>query len=202
MGKVILAASTLVISSYSLLAKPSVKCNQYEITGSKYNRYETFMGYGNSISRKTTDTTSFSDSIVRLKFKSGYYDSYKGHYSYKGRIVNDKDVKKIMKLDDSAYKIFRKSGNTGFIASVLAFLGGAFIAIPIENLLEAKKADWTPAAIGVGIELIAFSFGTLSDHQLDRAISIFNQGIHSRSMIHKELKFGITSNGIGVCLRF
>ncbi len=142
------------------------------------------------------DSIISDDSIVLQKIKKTWY------YSFKGKIINNKDLKEILQSNNQATKIFKQSKRTGFISSVLALLGGACISVPIGNLLNGDKADWSPAAIGAGLVLIALPIVIQSEKQEDKAINTYNRGIKKSSMIRKELKIDLTNHGIGLCIKF
>lgn len=181
MKKILLIVSVLVLWTISIRAKT---------TGSKMDKIE------------LKSSLSISDSIVRIKSIGGYYNSTKDQYSYHGKIIGNDDLKNLLKSNDSAYKTFRKYKTTRFVALAFAIAGGAFIASPIENLMEGKKIDWTPALYGAGIAVLAFPIALGSDRQIERAIHQYNQEITGSSINRKELKIALTRNGLGLCLIF
>ncbi len=145
---------------------------------------------------------AFSDSIVRLKSKGGYYNSAKDQYRYHDKIIGNDDLKKLLKSNEPAFKTFRKYKTSRLVSYIFALAGGAFIASPLENIFEGKKIDWTPALYGAGMVVLAFPIALSSDHQIERALNQYNHEITGTSINRKDLKIAVTRNGIGLYLRF
>jgi len=140
--------------------------------------------------------SNYSDSIIRQKKMKTWY------YAYKGKILDNKELKQILSHNIQAFKKFNQSRKTGFISSVLAIGAGLLLAVPVENLMEGHKIDWSPAAFGLGVALVAFPIAILSDHQKDHSVNIYNQGVNSKSTVHRSIKIGLTNSGIAICLKF
>ena len=138
----------------------------------------------------------YSDSIVRQKKQKTWY------YAYNGKIIDNKELRQILSHNNQASKKFNQSRNTGLISSVLALGAGLLIAVPVENLMEGQKADWSPAALGFGLALVAFPIASFSDHQKDQSVNIYNQGVSRKSTVQKSIKIGLTNSGIAICLKF
>lgn len=138
----------------------------------------------------------YSDSIVRQKKMKTWY------YAYQGKIIDNKELKQILSQNIQASKKFNQSRKTGFISSVLAIGAGLFIAVPVESLMEGRKADWSQAAFGLGVALVAFPIAIISDHQKDQSVNIYNHLVNKRLTLHKSIKIALTNSGLAICLKF
>jgi hypothetical protein len=123
-------------------------------------------------------------------------------YYCNGKLLTLIELTDILKNNDKANSKFNEAKSSSSFGSILAGAGGAFIGYPVGTALAGGKANWVLAGIGAGLIIIAIPIVQSAEKQCKEAVDIYNQGTGNTSMIKKELKFGLTTNGLGFCMRF
>lgn len=142
----------------------------------------------------TIDTTS--DSIMSEKKGAGY------RYYLKGKVLSLEQLSVTLKSNPQAYVKIEKAKGSKSFANILAYAGGFMIGFPIGTAIAGGKPNWTLAGIGEGCILIMIPVLHSAENQTKQAVDIYNGGLKSTAIIRKDLRFGLTNNGIGLYIRF
>jgi hypothetical protein len=139
-----------------------------------------------------------SDSIQATKISGGY------KYELNGNIMNFETMSHMMQNNIEATQLLNKAkGSSGF-ANVLGYVGGFLVGYPLGTALGGGQANWTLAAIGAGIFVIALPIASSANKNLKQAVDVYNSSLNQTSYKQPEyeLKLGINPNGLGLTLNF
>jgi uncharacterized membrane protein YedE/YeeE len=96
-----------------------------------------------------------------------------------------------------------KIAKTNYNASlVFQIPGGFLIGYPIGTALAGGKPNWTLAAIGAGLVVVAIPLVSAYNKHAKNAVGIYNKGLKYSSLIQLNIKLGVTSNGLGFRVNF
>lgn len=138
-----------------------------------------------------------TDSIL-IKKVFGGYQFYQGNQR-----LNMKQLVNTMKPNEQAYKIIKTAQSTNAIATVLGFTGGFMVGWPIGTSLSGGDPNWTMAAIGAGLIVVALPLSQKFNKQAKQAVNTYNSSLQANSFWDKnELRFLMTGNGAGFVLNF
>ena len=96
-----------------------------------------------------------------------------------------------------------KLARTNYNASLFFQIpGGVLIGYPLGTALAGGKANWTLAAIGAGLIVVAIPLISAYNKHARNAVAIYNKGLKNSSLIQPNIKFRLTYNGIGMRVNF
>jgi hypothetical protein len=96
-----------------------------------------------------------------------------------------------------------KLAKTNYNASLFFQIPGGFlIGYPLGTALAGGKANWTLAAIGAGLIVVAIPLISAYNKHARNAVAIYNKGLKSSTLIQSNIKFGLTFKGIGMRVNF
>jgi hypothetical protein len=119
-----------------------------------------------------------------------------------GRILTEKRLINITRVNDEAYQEMKISKNNSNIAKVVGFLGGAMVGWPLGAATAGKKMDWNLFGIGAGLIAVSIPFSLASIRHAKKAVKIYNEGINQTSLHAIEFNMAVTVNGIGIVMTF
>lgn len=93
--------------------------------------------------------TSFSDTI-EIRKKAGGYQFYQADGQ-----LNMKQLQKIMKTNEQAYKKLRSGRSSNTMATILGYTGGFLIGWPLGTAIGGGDPNWTMAGIGAGLAAVS-----------------------------------------------
>ncbi|MEN8248008.1 MAG: hypothetical protein ABFS32_03695 [Bacteroidota bacterium] len=148
-----------------------------------------------------------------IEIRKNFFTSYR--YYQNDQRLRFNALAPIMKSNPEAYKTITKARNTMYWA---LGTGGAAL---LTGYLGIHRMLTTPNNIGImnlesgidkmlivymglalGFEIAAVTLFTIHTLQTKKAVTIYNEGLHSTTRHHMYLNLGITQNGIGLQLKF
>jgi|WetSurMetagenome_2_1015567.scaffolds.fasta_scaffold00642_18 hypothetical protein len=136
--------------------------------------------------------TCVSDSIV----------VWRGRTYYHSDLITTKRAIDILKSNDAANGMYKRSIAPAGIAYVFSYMGGFLIAYPIGTFFAGSKTHWTGVYIGAGLIALAIPFDISSHRIIRKSIDTYNRNAPRFSSIHKTKTIGITKYGLTFCLNF
>jgi hypothetical protein len=143
-----------------------------------------------------TLSESSSDSIVSVKKGLGY------QYFMNGEKLTGVAFLERLKSNDQSWKKYNQAKGISLIANIFAASGGACIGWPLGTAIGGGDPNWVMAGVGVGLVVVGVSIAVGADKKIKQAVDIYNQGISAGSVRIEEIRFGVTADGIGLCMRF
>jgi hypothetical protein len=123
-------------------------------------------------------------------------------FQQNGKNLTPNQLMAITKSNPDAYAEM-KIANTNYVASLfLQFPGGFLIGYPIGTAIGGGKPNWTMAAIGAGLVVVAIPLISGYNKHATNAVRIYNKRLKSSSMPASTIILGFTANGIGFRVRF
>ncbi|MFN8863424.1 MAG: hypothetical protein ACK5W1_03850 [Flavobacteriales bacterium] len=139
-----------------------------------------------------------ADSITMQKgFLGGY------NFIYRGEILKVRQVVNVMDLNETAQKQMRLAKVNNDIANVLSVAGGFMVGWTLGDLASAEDPNYTVMAVGGGLIVAAIPFSVSAVKKSNQAVDTWNSGLRTSSLpVKSELRFGMTSTGLGLTFRF
>ncbi|HIP47882.1 MAG TPA: hypothetical protein EYG92_02815 [Lutibacter sp.] len=125
-------------------------------------------------------------------------------YTQEGKVLTMKSMSSTLETNPEAYKLFKKAKSANVLAQILGGVGGGLIGYPIGTAVGGGDANWTIAAVGVGVLAIAIPISIGVNKKTKKAVSIYNSGLSKVSYSEYNTSYQIISNvnGIGVSMTF
>lgn len=178
---------------------------------------------------KTDSTTVFFDllsngstvstSLDRSKIKEIQYENYQelhntesiimkkglgGYQFYQaGKVLRVAQLVKILEPNELAYNEIKAAQSNYVFAMILGSAGGFMVGWQLGTAVGGGEPNWTMAGIGAGLIVVSIPISQKFNKQAKGAIDIYNRGLETSSFWDKnELNFVMTSNSLGLTLRF
>ena len=129
--------------------------------------------------------------------------SYK--FTQEGKPLKMNDLVKIMyKNDAEAYEVIRNAQSNHTFAGIFNFAGGFLIGWPIGTAIGGGVPNWSLAAIGTVLVLIAIPISSSGSKKAKAAVDIYNTSLESTSYHQKkpEVKLQVGGNVVGISVAF
>lgn len=140
---------------------------------------------------------ALSDSVTMKKAFGGY------QFYSKNKRLNIKQLVETLEPNELAYKEIKAAQTTYTFSMILGYTGGFLIGWPVGTALGGGEPNWTMAAVGAGIIVVAIPISNKFNKQAKSAIDIYNSGLTTSSFWDKnELNFTVSNNGVGFTLSF
>lgn len=140
---------------------------------------------------------SYSDSITVERVFGGYQ-----FYQNNQRLSVNKLVK-AMRSNEIAYSQVKSARSANTFATILGYAGGFMLGWPIGTSLGGGDPNWTLAAIGGGLIVVAIPINHSFNKKARQAIGTFNEGLQTSSFWQRsELRFTVSGNTLGLKLKF
>lgn len=140
-----------------------------------------------------------TDTIQIVQAGGGY------NFRLNGETINIKNMQVLMQNNAEALKYLNKAKSTNGFLSVLSYAGGFLIGYPVGTLLGGGEPNWTLAAVGCGLVVIAIPISSSVKSNARKAVSIYNSGLSDTSYRPAptyNLQLSYSQNGLGLSLRF
>jgi len=138
-----------------------------------------------------------SDSISIKKIFGGY-KFYQGE-----KKLSMSELVNIMQPNVEAFKEIKSAQSAFTLATIIGGVGGALVGWPIGTAIGGGKANWVMAGIGAGLIVASIPISQNFNRHSKQAVSIFNNGLKINSFWDRnEIRFSISNDGVGLCLRF
>lgn len=137
------------------------------------------------------------DTIQVVKMGSGY------RFKYKGEELTGLRLEDVIDNNAEAARYFNKAKGSAGFGNVLGYAGGFMIGWPIGTAIGGGKANWTMAAIGCGLLVIAIPIVSSANHNVLKAVNAYNQGaLTSSRNTYYNITLGMYQSGLGLAIRF
>jgi hypothetical protein len=125
-------------------------------------------------------------------------------FSQNGEKLTRKETRKLVKVNEEAFKHAKISYNLDGFAFAFRFFGLVGITLAAAGAADSKKGNWKAFAWGGGLLLASIPFSVFSNNQIVKAVNIHNQGILTGSNYRQSCEFILLSNnnGIGIGIKF
>lgn len=125
-------------------------------------------------------------------------------YTQNGTKMTMKDLVQTMKADAKSYQLIKKAQSDNTIASIIGFAGGALVGWPVGAAIGGGDPNWTLAAIGAGLIVVAIPIGSGANKKANLAVETYNKslGITSFNEIKPKFNLILNGNGIGLSVNF
>ena len=147
-------------------------------------------------SSPVTQTTQGKDTIQYQKTGIGY------KFTKNNEALTMDNLSNIMQNNPTSMEYYKKAKSTTGIITVLSYAGGFLIGYPIGAMLGGGQPNWTMAAIGGGLIVVAIPIASSADKNLLKAVQAYNLGTATSHIEKYELKIGVNQNGLALAIRF
>lgn len=147
-------------------------------------------------SAQVTQTASVRDTIQYQKTGTGY------QFILHNETLTFDKLGKVMQDNPESMKFYKQAKGTSGIITVLSYAGGFLIGYPIGTMLGGGKPEWTMAAIGCGLIVIAIPIANGANNNLLNAVQAYNQGKPVSFKNNYEINLGVNQNGLALAIRF
>ncbi|MFT6844055.1 MAG: hypothetical protein ACJAUV_000225 [Flavobacteriales bacterium] len=108
-----------------------------------------------------------------------------------------------LKSNDEAYSQIKGASTNYTIATILSATGGFLVGYPIGVAMGGGKPNWTMAAVGAGLIVVAIPISKKSNKQAIKAVKTYNTSLFASSSKPKnEFFLTFSENGVGLKVRF
>ena len=118
-----------------------------------------------------------------------------------GKNLTPRQLLIITESNTEAYKEM-KIAKSNFDASfVFGYAGGFLVGWPVGTAVAGGEPNWALAGIGAGLIAVSIPFSVAYTKHAKNAVRIYN-GSRPTAFHNLDFKVGLTSNGIGIKMRF
>jgi hypothetical protein len=113
--------------------------------------------------------------------------------------------KQLMTITETNPEAFKemKIANSNYVASLFFQIPGGFlIGYPLGTAVGGGEPNWTMAAIGAGLVIVAIPLISGYNKHATNAVKIYNSGLTSYSKPATTVKLGFSGSGLGVKVQF
>jgi len=123
-------------------------------------------------------------------------------FQQNGRNLTPNQLLNITKSNPEAYAEM-KIANTNYITSLFFQLPGGFlIGYPIGTAIAGGNANWTLAAVGAGLLVVAIPLISGYNKHATNAVNIYNRGLRPTTTPSFSINLKFTANGAVVRISF
>ncbi|MBS4062741.1 MAG: hypothetical protein KG029_20265 [Bacteroidetes bacterium] len=123
-------------------------------------------------------------------------------FQQQGKNLTPRQLLEITQSNAEAYKAMKTAKSNYDISSVFGFAGGFLVGWPLGTAIGGGKPNWTLAGIGAGLIAVSIPFTVAYTKHAKTAVNLHNNGLRSTGLSNAGLKLGLTSNGVGVTVKF
>lgn len=133
------------------------------------------------------------------------YSSWSGvSFTQNGTSYTFKDAIPLMQSNPEAYQMLKSAKSSSDFANVLGFAGGFMVGWPLGTAIGGGNPNWTLAAIGAGLIVIAIPVSGGAKKKAEAAVDKYNTDLNaiSQNNYKPKLEFASMRTGIGFRLTF
>ncbi len=123
-------------------------------------------------------------------------------FQQNGRNLTPNQLLNITKSNPDAFAEMKVASNNYVASLFFQIPGGFLIGYPIGTLLGGGDPNWTMAAIGAGLVIIAIPLISAYNKHATNAVNIYNKGLRSSLIPASSMNLRVTSNGVGLRISF
>lgn len=159
-----------------------------------------------SVFSETTNDTIASPQVAKTAVVKDTIQYQKAGAGYKFTLNNETltldKLEKVLQNNPRSVEYFKKAKSTKGLITVLGYAGGFLVGYPIGTMLGGGKANWTMAAIGCGLLVVAIPIASGADKNILKAVQAYNMDTPVSRKDNREIKLGVNQNGLALALRF
>ena len=157
--------------------------------------------------------------LSTIQFSFGQYNKDKievepafggNKYSVDGKSISLKQMKTLMRYDESAYAQLKSGIARSTAATILGATGGVLIGLNVGVAIannrnnDSNGVKWGMAIAGGVLVLITIPISITGTKRINNAVKIYNSNLTSQSFQKPKpvYKFGFTGSGVGLILNF
>jgi hypothetical protein len=123
-------------------------------------------------------------------------------FQQNGKTLRPRQITHIVQSNSEAAPEMKMALSNWNASLVFQISGGFLIGYTIGTASTGDKANWSLAAIGAGLVLVAIPLVTAYTKHARKAVAIYNKGLKYSSLNQLNIRLGITFNGIGLRVSF
>jgi outer membrane lipoprotein SlyB len=125
-------------------------------------------------------------------------------YTYNDELISIGDLANIIESNTEAFEIMKKGRTNRSLSGVLGFVGGGLVGWPIGNSIGGGNPNWTLAAVGAGIIVVAIPIASRANKNINQAVELYNASVDSKASNWMKPEFSLiaNSNGFGLSMNF
>lgn len=125
-------------------------------------------------------------------------------FQQNGKTLKFGEIVPVVQTNDQAYKLIKSAKSSYDLSNVLGFAGGFMIGWPLGTSIGGGDPNWTLAAIGAGLVVIAIPIGNGAKNKAKSAIDSYNSSLEtiSQNAYKPRLEFASMKSGLGLRLTF
>ncbi|NDP21228.1 MAG: DUF4156 domain-containing protein [Paludibacter sp.] len=124
-------------------------------------------------------------------------------YMYKGENLTMDRLSFIVQKNAKSLEYLNKAKSTSGLLNVMGFVGGALIGYPLGTLLGGGNPNWTLAAVGCGVLVVAIPIASTANNNVKKSIDTFNRLTPiAQNDLYYDIRFGIIQSGLGFSIKF
>lgn len=123
-------------------------------------------------------------------------------FLYKGDKLNNKKLLSVLESNNTAYTELKSAQGSYTAGNICGFIGGALIGYQLGASIGGGKPNWAVAGVGGGFIVLGIPFSSSYLKKAKKAVAIYNGDVNKTAKIKTEFLPAITSNGIGLLVKF
>jgi outer membrane lipoprotein SlyB len=125
-------------------------------------------------------------------------------YTYNDDLISIGDLAKIIESNTEAFELMKKGRTNRSLSGVLGFVGGGLVGWPIGTSIGGGNANWTLAAVGAGIIVVAIPIASRANKNINKAVELYNASVNPNASNRIKAEFNLiaNTNGLGFSMNF
>jgi len=133
-----------------------------------------------------------------IEIRSGFSTTFRQN----GKLLTPKQMLDVTLLNSQAHEEMVYAKTNLDVGNVFAFCGGFCLGWPVGTYLGGGKPNWNIALAGLGFIVFSIPFSSAYIRHAKNAAIIYNSGLKRTSFNSINIQYGLTSDGIGITLKF
>ena len=126
----------------------------------------------------------------------------KSGFAKNGKILKPKELLSIMQTNPASYETMKIAKTNYDVGNVFASAGGFLIGWQLGAITGGRKINWVPFGIGGALIAAGIPFSCAYIKHAKKAVAAYNKDLNRTAYKKVQVEPGLTSNGIGLTMRF
>ena len=126
----------------------------------------------------------------------------KANFVMNEKKLKPKELLTIMQDHPESYQMMKIAKTNYDVANVFGFAGGALIGWQLGAMTGGRKMNWIPFGIGGALIGVGLPFSSAYLKHAKKAVAAYNKDLNRTAYKKVQVEPGLTSNGIGLTMRF
>ena len=126
----------------------------------------------------------------------------KANFVMNEKKLKPKELLTIMQDNPESYQMMKIAKTNYDVGNVFGFAGGALIGWQLGAITGGRKINWMPFGIGGALIVAGLPFSSAYIKHAKKAVSVYNKDLNRTAYKKMQVEPGLTSNGIGLTMRF